>query len=483
MLVDEGERDAVESVLDGYDVDRVWVTETGDREDRLVVEFPLPTQAVESVLEELRAARDGEEPYTVVTSAETAVTPHAEELEDRFVTGTEEDDSIATEEIRATALGLTPSPRIYYAMTLLSALVATAGLLLDSPAVVVGSMVIAPLVGSALTASVGTVLGERSMALEGLRTQAFGLALAVAGAAAFSAALRWAAFLPPPLDVSTTQQIAQRISPGLLSLVVGVCAGAAGAFGLATGVSVALVGVMVAAALVPAAAAVGVGLAWGIPAIAGGALLMLVLNAVAIHVSGAAVLWALGYRAAESPTVTFDPRRTAALAASALVVLAVLAGTGWAVAGHVAFEQEVNGAAADVLAAERYDALSLVAVRTEFAVPDPLPRDRTQQVTVVVTRPVDRPYPSLSRALAAAVVDETGREVRVVVEFVEQQTSAPDGARPRAATGAEWFVKQDVPAANRRGRAVGADVRPAVAVRNTGTFPVERARVRGIVRP
>jgi hypothetical protein len=52
MLVDEGERDAVESVL-----------------------------------KELPAARDGEEPYTVVTSAETAVTPHAEELEERLSPG------------------------------------------------------------------------------------------------------------------------------------------------------------------------------------------------------------------------------------------------------------------------------------------------------------------------------------------------------------------------------------------------------------
>ena len=113
MLVDADERGTVKSVLDGYDVDHVYVPETGAGEDRLVVEFPLPTQAVESVLDDLRASRADEEYYTVVTNAETAVTPHAEELEERFVTGTEEDDSIAAEEIRATALDLTPSPRIY----------------------------------------------------------------------------------------------------------------------------------------------------------------------------------------------------------------------------------------------------------------------------------------------------------------------------------------------------------------------------------
>jgi uncharacterized hydrophobic protein (TIGR00271 family) len=473
MLVDADERGTVESVLDGYDVDHVWVTASGEDRDRLVVEFPLPTQALESVLDDLRASREDEEYYTVVTSAETAVTPHVDELEDRFVTGTEADDSIATEEIRSTALDLTPSPRIYYAMTLLSALVATAGLLLDSPAVVVGSMVIAPLVGSALTASVGTVLGERSMAVDGLRAQALGLALAVVGAAAFSAALRAAAFLPPALDVSTTQQIAARISPGLLSLVVGVCAGAAGAFGLATGVSVALVGVMIAAALVPAAAAVGIGLAWGIPAIAGGALLMLLLNAVAIHVSGAAVLWALGYRAVDPRPAGVTPRRVVAVGASAVVLVAVLGGTGAVVGTHVGFEREVNRASADVVAAERYPALELVAVRTEFAVSPPLSGDRSQQVTVVVTRPSDRPYPALSEAIGTAVTAETGREVTVVVEFVDQQTYAPgDGSAQR-----------DVPTASLRGPAAAPVPSPAAAVGHTGTFRVDRTPDFGLVGP
>ncbi|MFC7138096.1 TIGR00341 family protein [Halobaculum litoreum] len=461
-LVPEDGLAAVESVLDGYDIDHVVVREEGDREG-VLVEFPVPTQAVESVLREVREARDdarvdatsdedgtdegNADAYTVVASAESVFAPHVDELEARFVTGGEEDDAIPTEEVRSTALDMTPSPLTYYSMTLLSALVATAGLLLDAPAVVVGSMVIAPLIGSALTASVGTVLDERAMLWEGLRTQLLGLALAVAAATALSLALRWAAFLPPALDVTTTRQIANRISPGLLSVVVGVCAGAAGAFGLATGVSVALVGVMVAAALVPAAAAVGIGVAWGVPAVALGAALLLVLNAIAIHLAAAAVLWYLGYRP-DDPTANRDGglpwSRYASVGAVALVLLVAFGVAGAAVAGQVAFEREANAVVADVAAADQYEALEVVAVTTEFGLPDPIAPDTDPAVTVVVSRPADRPYPDLSRDIAARLERETGRSAVVTVEFVERRRFRPAGldtaAVPRPRTDPSHFI-------------------------------------------
>ncbi|WP_435064220.1 TIGR00341 family protein [Halobaculum sp. EA56] len=432
----------VEAILDGYDIDHVLVREASDREDGVLMEFPVPAQAVEAVLDEIREAKRGEERYTVVASAESVFAPHVDELEARFVTGTEEDDAIPTEEVRATALDLTPSPLTYYSMTALSALVATAGLLLDSPAVVVGSMVIAPLVGSALTASVGTVLDERDMLWEGLKTQLLGLGLAVATATAFSLALKSAAFLPPALDVTTTQQISSRISPGLLSVIVGVCAGAAGAFGLATGVSVALVGVMVAAALVPAAAAVGVGVAWGVPAVALGAFLLLVLNVVAIHLSGASVLWYLGYRperatAGGDEAVGPTPRYASAVAV-ALVLLAVFVATGGLVASQIGFERQANDAAGDVLGQDRYAELDLVSLSAEFRVGGPVEAGGDRTVTVVVSRPADRGYPQLSRALSRRIGAATGRSVAVTVEFVEQQTFDPsgDGTAATAATAA-----------------------------------------------
>lgn len=429
---------AVEEVLDGYDIDHVVVREGSDDADRILVEFPVPTEAVESVLESIRDAagteRDAGDTYTVVTAAESVFAPHVDELEERFVTGDEEDDSIPTEEVRSTALDLTPSPTTYYAMTALSAVVATAGLLLDSPAIVVGSMVIAPLVGSALTASVGTVLDERPMLKAGLTTQVLGLALAVGVAAAFSLALKSAAFLPPTLDVTTTRQIASRVSPGLLSVVVGVCAGAAGAVGLATGVSVALVGVMVAAALVPAAAAVGIGIAWGLPSVAFGALLLLVLNVIAIHLAAAGVLWGFGYRptdwtAGKDDRVT--PSKVVSVVAVAVVLAAVFVGTAAVAADQVAFERQANGVVADVLDRPEYSRLELVSVDTSLPVPGPVSAGQDRTVSVVVAGPADADYPDVARTIAAGIDRETGRSVTVTVEYVDTQrfpTETPGSA-------------------------------------------------------
>jgi uncharacterized hydrophobic protein (TIGR00341 family) len=429
-LVLEEEVDSVSAVLDEHNIDYVLVHEAGKRDDQILIEFPLPTQAVESIMEDVREAKGGPESYTVVSSAESVTSTHIDELEERFVTGTEEDDSIATEEIRSTALDMTPSPQTYYSMTFLSALVATAGLLLDSPAVVVGSMVIAPLVGSALTSSVGTVLDDQTMMLEGFKTQFYGLVLAILGAAAFSFFLKSAAFLPATLDVTTTQQIAKRISPGLLSVVIGLCAGAAGSFGLATGVSVSLVGVMIAAALIPAAAAVGVGIAWGIPTVAAGASLLLLLNIIAIHVSGATVLWYLGYRP-DNWTDTTGPRlprqRALSLLVTALVLGSVFVGAGALVATHVTFEQQANQAAGEVLDEERYEPLELSSVTADFNVRTPVTSTESQEVTVVVSRPANQAYPRVSQDISQRIAAESGRDVTVVVEFVERQEHQSPG--------------------------------------------------------
>jgi uncharacterized membrane protein len=57
-------------------------------------------------------------------------------------------------------------------------------------------------------------------------------------------------------------EVRERLAPGALSLVIAPGAGAVGAVPLASGVSSALVGVMIAATLGPPAAVVGIGRAW-----------------------------------------------------------------------------------------------------------------------------------------------------------------------------------------------------------------------------
>jgi uncharacterized hydrophobic protein (TIGR00341 family) len=416
--VTEAHSDAVLDVLRGEDIDYV-VTRDETSEDGLIIQFPLPAQAVDTVLADLREA-GLDDSFTVIANAETAATPHFAELEERFVEGEEEDDAVVPEEIRSKARNMMPGVRTYYAMTLLSVLVATVGLLLDSPAIVVGSMVIAPQVGAALTASVGVAFSEGRMIRDGVVSQVLGLGLAVVCAAAFGWLLRSTAFVSGAVDVTTIAQISTRTSPGVLSLVVGVCAGAAGAFGLSTDLPVSLVGVAVAAALIPAAAAVGIGVAWGYPAVALGAAVLLAVNILTITASGALTLWYLGYRPEAWRDRGPEALRSGALNATlaALVCIVVVTGAvGTAVADQSAFENATNDAVEEVLDAPAYDAIDLLSVGVEFSGFGLV--DGPREVTVRVRRPADESYPALPGRLDDRITAETDADVTVSVEFVE----------------------------------------------------------------
>ncbi|QCJ48317.1 DUF389 domain-containing protein [Haloprofundus sp. MHR1] len=430
LLVDEANKQNVVDVLETENIDFVVTKNATEREDTVLVEFPLPTQAVGYVIDELRDAGVDDREYTVIASAETAKTRNYHELEERFVAGVEEDDAVAREEIRAKALDMHRSKLTYYSMTMFSAIVAASGLLLDSPAVVVGAMVIAPQVGSALIAGVGISLNDRRMIRIGFAQQFFGFGAAILGAFALGLLLQSGQIVTSVLDVSTVSQISKRISPGLLSLLVGLCAGAAGAFGLATALPVSLVGVMIAAALIPAAAAVGIGLAWGLPSVYLGAGVLLVANAVAVNVSAFLVLWYLGYRpdswtentreVNNGDSAETDDRPQYLGAVVALLLLGgIFVGAGGLLVGQIGFDNDVNTAVEQVLEDDQYGELELTSMQTEVGMARHF--GQTPEVTVVVLRPADESYPNLAETLRERIRQETGRDVAVSVEFREGQ--------------------------------------------------------------
>ena len=329
VTIPSGKRQAILSTLDDEGVDYVVADETSGREYAAVAYFPLPTNAVEPVLNSLREAGLGDDAFTVVIEASTVVSRRFEALAERYA---EEDDEgrIAREELTATASELAPTLSTYVVMTVVSALIATAGLLLDSPAVVVGSMVIAPLVGPAMAASVGTVVNDQELFSRGVRLQIGGLILAIVTAALFALVVRYGNLIPPLADVTSIPQVRERIAPDFLSLVVAIGAGAAGVISLTSGVSTALVGVMIAVALIPPAATVGIGLAWGAPLVALGSSVLLLVNVLSINLAALVVLWYSGYRpehwfregAARKATI----KRIATLAVAIVVLSAFLGG-------------------------------------------------------------------------------------------------------------------------------------------------------------
>ncbi|MFB6151096.1 MAG: TIGR00341 family protein [Haloarculaceae archaeon] len=295
VTIPTGKREAVTAALDDEGVDYVLSDEVSGREYAAIAYVPLPTNAVEQVLERLREAGIDESTYTVVLDARTVVSRDFEKLEERYAEE-EDSDRIAREELVAAAEDLVPALPTYLVMTVVSAVIAAAGLLLDSPAVVVGSMVIAPLIGPAMAASVGTVVVDDEMFVRGVKLQVVGVLLSVASAAAFAWLVKTVHLIPPFTDVTAIPQVRERLSPDFLSLAVALGAGVAGSLSLTAGVSSALVGVMIAVALIPPAATVGIGIAWGKPVVSLGSGVLVLVNLLSINLAALVVLRYTGYR-------------------------------------------------------------------------------------------------------------------------------------------------------------------------------------------
>jgi uncharacterized hydrophobic protein (TIGR00341 family) len=419
-MIPAGKRAAVVRALDEEGVDYVITDETSNREYTAVATFPIPKAAVEPVLERLREAGIDERTYTVIVAAETVISRRFDALEEEYAEESEHGgDRISREELQAKADDLASGLRTYVLMTVISAVIATAGLLLDSPATVVGSMVIAPLIGPAMSAAIGTVVDDEGMFRRGVRMQVLGVAVAVAAATAFAFALRTLGLVPPGLDPLELAEVAERLAPNVLVLAVAIGAGVAGIVSLMTGVSATLVGVMIAVALIPPAAAVGIGVAFRIPRLVIGAGVIVAVNVLSINLAALVVLWYEGYRPQrwfrEDDARAAVVKRVVVLVA-AIAVLSVFLG-GVTYDSYVASntESDIRTAVGDELAALDADA-ELLELRVERT--GTVPPFETERVVVTVGVPPGVSVEGLAATLDGrieAATDDTPRvEVRLV---------------------------------------------------------------------
>lgn len=177
--------------------------------------------------------------------------------------------------------------RDFLLLTLLSTIVAVFGLTADNVAVVIGAMVIAPLLGPILAFAFASALGDWELMARSARTASVGLVLGVAISIVIGFAFG--------ADLSS-QELASRTVVGIDSTVLALASGAAAALSIATGLSATLVGVMVAVALLPPAAAAGLLLGAGELSLALRAGLLLAINVVSVNLAALLVFFYKGIR-------------------------------------------------------------------------------------------------------------------------------------------------------------------------------------------
>lgn len=208
--------------------------------------------------------------------------------------------------------------RNYLVFVMLSTVVAAFGMIADNVAVVVGAMVIAPLLGPNLALAVGVALGDGKLIGRAVITSAAGLAVALGLSLLIGAV--W------PVD-ATSKELIARTEVGFDGMAIALASGAAASLSLVTGLSSALVGVMVAVALLPPTAAIGLLLGAGLPAHALGAALLLCVNIVCVNLAAQVVMVSRGI----TPRTWYEKRQArrstlinVALWLGLLIILAIL---------------------------------------------------------------------------------------------------------------------------------------------------------------
>lgn len=175
----------------------------------------------------------------------------------------------------------------YLVLVALSTIVAAIGLVENNVAVVIGAMVIAPLLGPNLALALGTALGDMRLVRKSVKAALAGIGLAIALATVLG--ILW------PFPVVSRELLA-RTDVGLDSVALALAAGAAAVLSLTTGLPSVLVGVMVAVALLPPAATLGLTLGHGRLDLAAGAALLLAVNVVCVNLASKLVFLLRGIR-------------------------------------------------------------------------------------------------------------------------------------------------------------------------------------------
>ena len=175
----------------------------------------------------------------------------------------------------------------YLLLVILSTIVAAIGLIENNVAVVVGAMVIAPLLGPNIALALAATLGDTQLMWTSLKTNVAGMALALSLSIIIGLIL--------PLDLKH-EELISRTYVGLDSVVLALASGAAAVLSLTTGLSSVLVGVMVAVALLPPTAVMGLMLGSGEMNLALGAALLLAVNIVCVNLAAKTVFLVRGVK-------------------------------------------------------------------------------------------------------------------------------------------------------------------------------------------
>ena len=272
VITDEGHVDTILGIAEQFDVTDYWCYQL-EQDDRHVVRMLVSNELIQAVLDTTQKTINVTERSRVVVLPVEATVPRVDNLNKA---NSSSKNTTSREELYQSIERNARIDQNYFLLVILSTIVAAVGMLEDSIAVVIGAMVIAPLLGPNIALAFGTVLGDGKLMLRAFTALLVGIIVALLTSYVIS--------LIYPLE-EFSKELSARTVVGLSSAVMALASGAAAALSMTTGLSTVLVGVMVAVAILPPTAALGLMLGYQQYFLAFGAFILLAVNIVCINLS------------------------------------------------------------------------------------------------------------------------------------------------------------------------------------------------------
>ena len=194
---------------------------------------------------------------------------------------------ISREELYSDIIESSQTTAFFIVLTVLSAIVASTGILKNNVAVIIGAMVIAPLIGPNVGLSLATTLGDKDLFIQSLKTNFIGFLVALIISMAIGISLHINPEIP---------ELFSRTKVGISDVVLALASGSAGALSFTMGLPTVIIGVMVAVALLPPTVTFGMLLGSGDYNLAFGALILLLVNLICVNLSGVLTFLLQGVR-------------------------------------------------------------------------------------------------------------------------------------------------------------------------------------------
>lgn len=200
---------------------------------------------------------------------------------------------------------------VYLVLVVLSSIVASIGILKDNVAIIIGAMVIAPLLGPNMALALGTTLGDTDLIGRALKANLAGIA-----ATLVLSIIVGMVFAVDP----TIGELSSRTQVGLGDIAIALAAGVAGTLSFTKGLPSALIGVMVAVALLPPTVSVGMLLGSNNMAFVPGAVQLVLVNIICVNLAAVTTFFFKGVR----PRTWWETKKAEKATRTAIVIWSVL---------------------------------------------------------------------------------------------------------------------------------------------------------------